>query len=239
MKYFEALKIYNQGQSSYCSPKKGTAEHAKVLAIQRGEAPPVAPKPNPPSATGVKMRRGRKTGGDVSLAVPPPPPKVMAAAMAEAKARGGKLGLRMPRKAVKIGIPKPKKADAPAMSYADAISLPAPVKKMTYADVISIPKTHMTYSDVLMMPPRPKANSSGNVMDMSRSGAVSEAPMPRPEPLPSPFVLPTDDNDDTGAGAGIRGKEAGKMINLALKGRIARKKMKELEKDFLFDIFTR
>ena len=216
MNYFAALKIYNQGRGSYCSPKKGTAEHAAVLAIQKG-------------------------GG------------------------GGGGG----------GAAKP--------SYADVISMPKPAKaakaKPTYAEVIAQPKTHLSYADVLMMP---KANkpSYADVLSMSRSGAVSNAPMPRPAPLPSPFVIPTDDNDDKGAGggivgsakppmpskariaelkakgraliaqrkadaaaaaaaaapAGVLGKEAGKMINMALKGRLARKRMKEAEKQMLFDI---
>lgn len=252
MNYFAALKIYNQGRGSYCSPKKGTTEHAAVLAIQKGGGGGGAAK--------------KPSYADVISA--PAPKKAAKAAKAK------------PSYADVISMPKPaKKKD----TYADVISRPAPAKaakaKPTYAEVIAQPKTHMSYSDVLMMP---KANkpSYADVLSMSRSGAVSNAPMPRPEPLPSPFVIPTDDNDDTGAGggivgsakppmpskariaelkakgraliaqrkadaaaaaaaaapAGVLGKEAGKMINMALKGRLARKRMKEAEKQLLFDI---
>lgn len=38
---------------------------------------------------------------------------------------------------------------------------------------------------------------------------------------------------------GVKGKEAGKMINMAIKGKIARNKMKQAEKDMSFDILTR
>jgi hypothetical protein len=41
-----------------------------------------------------------------------------------------------------------------------------------------------------------------------------------------------------GAG-GVKGKEAGKMINMAMKGKIARNKMKEAEKQRTFDILLR
>lgn len=36
MRWTEALKIYNQGKM-WCVPKKGTKEHAEVLAIMRGD----------------------------------------------------------------------------------------------------------------------------------------------------------------------------------------------------------
>lgn len=39
--------------------------------------------------------------------------------------------------------------------------------------------------------------------------------------------------------AGVKGKEAGKMINMAMKGKIARNKMKEAEKQRTFDILLR
>lgn len=145
MNYFAALKIYNQGKGSYCSPKKGTPEHAAVLAIQRGGAAPAPsvavaamgsamppmpskariaelkakgraliaqrkadalaamPKPKPPSATGVKMRRSRKTGSEVKLAIQKAT-DVSDPADPTGGGRGG-LGIRMPRRKVKIAIP--------------------------------------------------------------------------------------------------------------------------------------
>lgn len=37
MKYFEALKIWNNKRNNgvYCSPLKGSAEHSEVIAIQK------------------------------------------------------------------------------------------------------------------------------------------------------------------------------------------------------------
>lgn len=244
MKYFEALKKYNQGRDSYCSPKKGTPEHAAVVAIQKGG--------------GGGSGSGAKKPSYADVISAPAPKKAPKAAKAK------------PTYADVISMPKPAKKKP---TYADVISQPKPAKKKpTYADVIAQPKTHMTYADVIMMPkPSNSGGGNGNVMDMSRSGAVSEAPMPRPEPVPAVFAIPTNDNDDRGAGggvvmppmpskariaelkakgraliaqrkadaaapAGVLGKEAGKMINMALKGRIARKKMKEAEKQMLFDI---
>jgi hypothetical protein len=148
MNYFTALKIYNQGRGSYCSPKKGTPEHAAVLAIQNGGAPPTAtvgaaaaasgmppmpskariaelkakgraliaqrkadaaaaaaamPKAKPPSATGVKMRRSRKTGSAVKLAVPKN--DVSDPADPTGEGRGG-IKMRNTRRKVKIAIPE-------------------------------------------------------------------------------------------------------------------------------------
>ena len=34
MKYTDALKIYNQGKSKWCFPRKGSLDHGKVLKIQ-------------------------------------------------------------------------------------------------------------------------------------------------------------------------------------------------------------
>lgn len=200
MKYFEALKIFNQGKSSYCSPKKGTSDHAKVLAIQKGLPPP--PSAMPPSATGVVMRKSRKTGSDVKMAVP------KKAADADADGGGGMVGMKMrnTRRKVKIAVPV---ADRPLPTTQFSRRKP------------TMPTTQFS-----------SRGGNGDVLN-TRSGAVSNAPMPRHEPLPSPFVIPTDDND---APSGVLGKEAGKMINMALKGRIARKKMKEAEKQLLFDI---
>jgi hypothetical protein len=39
--------------------------------------------------------------------------------------------------------------------------------------------------------------------------------------------------------SGVLGKEAGKMINMALKGKIARKRKAEAEKQMLFDLFLK
>ncbi len=48
MKYFEALKIYNDGKPAWCSPRKGTNEYKKVIAIMNGKSP-VSPKSSKPS----------------------------------------------------------------------------------------------------------------------------------------------------------------------------------------------
>jgi hypothetical protein len=95
MKYIEALNIYNKGKSQYCHPRKGTAEHAAVLAIQKGNAPP--PSAKPPSATGVVMRKSRKTGSAVKMAVPKTKDEPVE----------GSSGMRMrnTRKKVKVAIP--------------------------------------------------------------------------------------------------------------------------------------
>jgi hypothetical protein len=53
--YAEALKKWNEGKSKWCMPKKGSAEHAQVLAIKEGKPVPNAddeeckcpPKPKP------------------------------------------------------------------------------------------------------------------------------------------------------------------------------------------------
>lgn len=60
MKYFEALKIYNEGKPTWCSPRKGTNDYKKVIAIMSGKSrsspkaspkspkTPTAPKPQKP-----------------------------------------------------------------------------------------------------------------------------------------------------------------------------------------------
>ena len=48
MKYFEALKIYNDGKPAWCSPRKGTKEYKNVIAIMNGKSP-MSPKPSPKS----------------------------------------------------------------------------------------------------------------------------------------------------------------------------------------------
>ena len=49
MKYFEALKIYNDGKPAWCSPRKGTEEYKKVIAIMNGKSPKSSPKLSPKS----------------------------------------------------------------------------------------------------------------------------------------------------------------------------------------------
>lgn len=34
MKYTDALKIYNEGKSKWCFPRKGSIDHGKVIKIQ-------------------------------------------------------------------------------------------------------------------------------------------------------------------------------------------------------------
>jgi len=48
MKYFEALKIYNDGKPAWCSPRKGTEKYKKVIAIMNGKSPK-SPKSSPKS----------------------------------------------------------------------------------------------------------------------------------------------------------------------------------------------
>ena len=38
MKWIDALKKYNEGNSKWCIPKKNTSEHKKVVDIMRGVA---------------------------------------------------------------------------------------------------------------------------------------------------------------------------------------------------------
>lgn len=242
MKYFEALKIYNQGRSSYCSPKKGTPEHAKVVAIQKGGGGGAAAKAKPSYA-------------DVISA--PAPKKTAKAAKAK------------PSYADVISMPKPaKKASAkPAVpSYADVISAPAPRK--SYADVLSAPNDSPSYASVISSSMR-SSNTSAMPLGQSMRGggaAVISQSIPQEIAIPAVFpvistVMPPMPSKEriaelkakgraliaqrkadaaaaaaAAAPAGVLGKEAGKMINLALKGRIARKKMKAAEKQMLFDI---
>ena len=56
MKYFEALKIYNDGKSAWCSPRKGTEKYKKVIAIMNGKSP-ISPKsPMSPSSRQVAVK---------------------------------------------------------------------------------------------------------------------------------------------------------------------------------------
>lgn len=66
---------------------------------------------------------------------------------------------------------------------------------------------------------------SGIMTSMKASPAKTKA-----KQLPMPMPMPMD---------AVKGKEAGKMINMAVKGKIARDKMKQAEKDMSFDILTR
>ena len=245
MKYFEALKIYNQGRSSYCSPKKGTPEHAKVVAIQKGGGGGAAAKAKPSYA-------------DVISA--PAPKKAAKAAKAK------------PSYADVISMPKPAKSAKPAIpSYADILTAPAPRK--TYADVLSAPNDNPSYASVISSSMR-SSNTSGMPLGQSMRGggaAVISQSIPQEIPIatdypvisqvvpPSPMppmpskeriaelkakgrALIAQRKADAAAAlaaaapAGVLGKEAGKMINMALKGRLARKRMKAAEKEMLFDI---
>ncbi len=53
MKYFEALKIYNDGKPAWCSPRKGTEKYKKVIAIMNGKSPvsPKSPPKSPPKSS--------------------------------------------------------------------------------------------------------------------------------------------------------------------------------------------
>jgi hypothetical protein len=56
MKYFEALKIYNDGKPAWCSPRKGTKEYKNVIAIMNGKSP-MSPKPSPKSPPKLLFKR--------------------------------------------------------------------------------------------------------------------------------------------------------------------------------------
>ena len=44
MKYFEALKIYNEGKQAWCSPRKGSEDYKKVIAIMKNKSKsPITP----------------------------------------------------------------------------------------------------------------------------------------------------------------------------------------------------
>lgn len=48
MKYFEALKIYNDGKPTWCSPRKGTNDYKKVIAIMEGMSAPKSQRSQKP-----------------------------------------------------------------------------------------------------------------------------------------------------------------------------------------------
>ena len=52
----QALKIYNQGSTRWCIPKKGSTGHKKVLAIMRGESIEKKPKPKATSFSELKSK---------------------------------------------------------------------------------------------------------------------------------------------------------------------------------------
>jgi hypothetical protein len=231
MNYFQALKEWNKGKGIYCSPKKGTKEHAEVLAIQKGgsanapatsspatsrktkktstrlpdlpqmtPAPAKSSPPKPPSATAVKMRKTRKTGSSVKLAVP------------KANKETGDenwvdVGMKMKRKKkVKVAIPI---ADRP---------LPTTQFSSRATPIIQFSK---------------RAETEPITMFSSRGGVLNM-------PITQNSASVNAGNvgiDKIGAVEGILGKEAGKMINMAVKGKLARKRMAEAEKQMLFDIF--
>jgi hypothetical protein len=41
MKYFEALRIYNEGKQAWCSPRKGTDDYNEVIAIMKSKLKPL------------------------------------------------------------------------------------------------------------------------------------------------------------------------------------------------------
>jgi hypothetical protein len=67
MKWIEALKHYNAGKKMYCIPKKGTPEHAEVLAIMGGAKPEEHKEEHkeemPAPAEAPKRGRGRPRKG--------------------------------------------------------------------------------------------------------------------------------------------------------------------------------
>lgn len=203
MKYIDALNLYNKGKSQYCHPRKGTPEHAAVLAIQRGGAAPApAPKAKPPSATGVRMRSTRKTGSAVKMAVP----KMDVSDPADPTGGGrGGIKMRNTRRKVKVAIP--------------VASRPLPTTEFSRR---AAPTTQFSSRGGLQL---------GTVANMpitqfsTRSGGAGTTNV---------MTIPT--TDEPQPPSGVLGKEAGKMINMALKGALARRRLKEAEKQRTFDI---
>lgn len=178
MKYIEALNIYNKGKSQYCHPRKGTAEHAAVLAIQKGNAPP--PSAKPPSATGVVMRKSRKTGSAVKMAVPKTKDEPVE----------GSSGMRMrnTRKKVKVAIP--------------VASRPLPTTQFSSRSLVG---------------------SGGVGVGVGGGGSVAIIGQPS-------LQLGIDGSD------GVLGLQARTIIQGAMKASLARKRLKEAEKQRTFDI---
>lgn len=201
MKYIEALNIYNKGKSQYCHPRKGTPEHAAVLAIQRGGAAAPAPKAKPPSATSVKMRSTRKTGSAVKMAVP------KASKEPNDENWVDVVGMKMKKKRkVKVAIPE--------------ASRPLPTTEFSRR-AAPITQFSSRSGGLPMSLNMPVIQFSSRGSGMSASNVVSQS---------------LNQNIPEEAPAGVLGKEAGKMINMALKGAIARRRMKEAEKQRTFDI---
>jgi hypothetical protein len=203
MKYVEALKIYNQGKSQYCHPRKGTPEHAAVLAIQRGGAAPAPAKAKPPSATSVKMRSTRKTGSAVKMAVPK-------ASKEPNDENWVDVGMKMKRKRkVKVAIPEASRP-LPTTEFSRRAAPTTQFSSRSAGLPMSLNMPVIQFSS------RGAGASASNVVSQSLNENI-------PDDIP----------------AGVLGKEAGKMINMALKGAIARRRLKEAEKQMTFDILLR
>src|SRR6056300_1413276 len=60
MKYTDALKIYNQGKSKWCFPRKGSKDHGKILKIQGKTTAKAVVKKDPKKKAVVKKDPKKK-----------------------------------------------------------------------------------------------------------------------------------------------------------------------------------
>ncbi len=273
MNYFQALKEWNKKHNGgiYCSPKKGTKEHAEVLALQKkaiengSPIPPRKPRtkkekkekspnidpPAPvsvsvprsslksPSATAVKIRKNRKTGSSVKLAVP------KSNDVPDDDYEDMTTGMKMKKRKVKIAVPvadrplpttsfSKRKSTTTQFSSRNGGTLNMPLTQFSSrsgggASIISqsIPISTQTESEE-----KPKMVDSSIQTDKNYRGAgrpagaknKDKAPkLPKLPKLSSSFVF-----DDEG--------EAKKILYGAMKGKLARNAMKRAEKQRTFDI---
>lgn len=204
MKYIEALNIYNRGKSQYCHPRRGTPEHAAVLAIQKGNAPP--PSAKPPSATGVVMRKSRKTGSAVKMAVPKTKDEPVE----------GSSGMRMrnTRKKVKVAIPVASRPLPTTQFSSRAATLPT---TQFSSRAIALPITQFSSRSLV--------GSGGVGVGAGVGGSVGVAIIGQPS-----LRAGLDGSD------GVLGLQARTIIQGAMKASLARKRLKEAEKQRTFDI---
>jgi hypothetical protein len=62
MKYFDALKIYNQGKPAWCSPRKDTVDYKAVIAIMKKTSGTLSKESSPKSSKSSKSSLSNKGG---------------------------------------------------------------------------------------------------------------------------------------------------------------------------------
>jgi hypothetical protein len=137
MKYLEALKVFNKNKE-WCSPRKGTADHAKVMLIMRGNNAPLpsssatsmatTKSPSVKSASSATRAPSIKSnvaqGSSIqsfkaqTIPKPPKPPKPSPARVKELKAKGKALIAQRKADATAVlqGVVRRKIAVRPAKS---------------------------------------------------------------------------------------------------------------------------